>query len=90
MTRGAANTGAGEHRGEHLWLDAILADGTPLLVDPTGSSNGEAPGALHKSDEEDTQRIEDPGSTVYDDRRHFTVVPEPKRFAQRSVTHLLA
>lgn len=38
MTRGAANTGTGDYRGEHLWLEATLSNGQQLMVDPTWST----------------------------------------------------
>ena len=89
MTRGAANTSAGDYRGEHMWLEATLSDGTHLLIDPTWSSNGEAPGELRKSYEDDKSRVEDPGSTVDDYRRHITVLPQDEKTAQRQLTTLI-
>lgn len=75
MTRGAANTSEGNYRGEHMWLEATLSNGTHLLVDPTWSQNGDVPTRLDESYQNDARRIEDPGATVDDYRRHLTHEP---------------
>ncbi|OGQ18350.1 MAG: hypothetical protein A2138_20630 [Deltaproteobacteria bacterium RBG_16_71_12] len=72
MTRGAANTGAGNYRGEHMWIEATLSDGNHMLVDPTWSSTGdERPGSLETPYRGDLRRIESSGDTLGDYRRHL-------------------
>ena len=75
MTRGSANTSQGDYRGEHMWIEATLSDGSHLLVDPTWSSSGDQPGALEKTYGEEKTRVEDPGASVNDYRNHLTSIP---------------
>lgn len=82
MTRGSANTSAGDYRGEHMWIESTLSDGSHMLVDPTWSSNsGERPGALEPMYRNDLRRQEDPGDTLGDFLQHIAAVParEPVR-----------
>lgn len=72
MTRGAANTDTGNYRGEHMWLEAQLSDGSQMLVDPTWSSPGSRPGELRTPYDGDLRRLEDPNDTERDYRLHLT------------------
>jgi hypothetical protein len=69
LTSGAANTGSGDFRGLHLWMEITLSDGHQVLVDPTWSSPPFDPVDLREAYAEDKRRQERPAATHarYDD-----------------------
>lgn len=74
MTRGAANTGTGNYRGEHMWLETTLSDGSNMLVDPTWTSPGSRPGDLRDAYDGDLRRQEVPSDTERDYRNSIASI----------------
>jgi hypothetical protein len=76
LTRGAANTEGNIYRGDHLWLEASLSDGSHLMVDPTWTP-GDPISDLQRTYENRNSRREVPLDTIRD--YSGSVVQNPNR-----------